>query len=189
MRGASRGFHAKRGSRTFIVADGQREVAQVVDREGSDPFVPGGARPRHRFLQCRLGPLAIACREQNRSQVAQRIGDEARIVRLSRAAARASSAKLGSPQHGRPGEVSKDASGCEGSPALRRSPVWAVASSACSSRRSPFGEVPTHVPVAAERHGRAPVAARLRRSTSLGSRAPLADCRARSRADLSQAVC
>ena len=35
----------------LIVSDRQREVAEIVDREGGDPFIPGGPCALDSFLQ------------------------------------------------------------------------------------------------------------------------------------------
>ena len=118
-----------------MISDRQRKVAEVVDREGGDPFIPGGASALDGLLQRRRGALTVIGRPAGRAQVAQRIGDEACVVVLAgggerrvREADRGGMVTLQQPE-GR--------GGCEGSSALRgrsrRSP--GVRSSSLSLRR------------------------------------------------------
>ena len=59
-----------------VVARRQREVAEVVDRERRDARVTDLAGERDRLLENLRRPRMVACREHDRAEVAQCIGDE-----------------------------------------------------------------------------------------------------------------
>ena len=63
------------GSR--ILADGELEIAEVVDRARGDRFLVELARESYRFLEQWPSPLAIAAGKDDCAEIAERVGDPA----------------------------------------------------------------------------------------------------------------
>ena len=116
MREAGGGFLGERLG-TLMISDRQRKVAEVVDREGGDPFIPGGASALDSLLQRRRGALTVAGREQ----VAPKLLNALATKRASSSSRRRQRRRVREADRG--GMVTlqqpEGRGGCEGSSALR----------------------------------------------------------------------